>query len=242
MYNYVFCEPMIKRIYLFLALSLFYSSAMIVVGGYNVASDAAQLWNSQRGSNDSSSGSGYYNSQRTGKTGKPHLFNGEGNGIQREGLRDDMAYTYLQYENRQRSKNRAPAVFQYMSPYAVANRLDDIDNALRLQSERMKVSKAMLKKANKGYDPQKSGESRHDAYQKVASRISRALGGSKKRDYKSAKADNNRNRSGSASSSGTNSSGSNSSVGGSSSTLYNSSGSSNSGSGNKKSTLFNSSN
>lgn len=234
---------MIKRIYLFLALSLFYSSAMIVVGGYNVASDAAQLWNSQRGSNDSSSGSGYYNSQRSGKDGKTHLFNGEGNGIQREGLRDGMAYTYLQYENRQRSKNRAPAVFQYMSPYAVANRLDDIDNALGLQSGRMKASRAMLKKANKDYDPVKSSQARRDAYQKVASRASRALGlGNKDKDHKSARANNNRNRSGGVSSTETNSSGTSSSVGGSSSTLYNSSGSSNSGSGNKKSTLFNSSN
>ncbi len=229
-----------KRFFLFVALSLFYTSAMIVVGGYNVSTDAAQLWNSQRGSNDKSSGSSYYNSQRSSNSGKQNLFNGQGTGIQRQGLRDRMAYDYLQYENRQRSRNRTPAVFQYMSPYAVANRLDDIDNALKLQSERRKEVAKLLKRSRDEAEKFDFRAFKKRNREKLRSRMASSMRYGKTQSKKRSAGKKNGGVDGR--SSYTSSSGG--SVGTPSSVqLFNTRGSSNSdGGGKQKTTLFNSSN
>lgn len=148
-----------KRFLLFIGLAVFYTFSMIAVGGYNVSSDAAQLWNNSSSgqkkqtkplwnapsSPDSGKKKGrYYNQQGAGNS---YLFNGRKAHIKRKETHGDrVARDYMVYQNQRRSNNRIPSVFSKMSPYSVSNRLDDIEMALERQSQRRKASFLMLKR------------------------------------------------------------------------------------------------
>ena len=188
-----------KRLFLFVALSFFYTSAMVVVGGYNVSSEAAQLWNKSNSTKKSGKkplGSSYYNSRsHSSKANNKNLFNSRQGHIKRKVDKGDrMAYEYLKYENRQRSKNRAPAVFAYMSAYSVSNRLDDIETSLTRQAQRKRASEHHVRKMQKEAAKFDSHAFKKKNRENLLDRIASSLGSGRHQSRKSSAEDRRNQR------------------------------------------------
>ncbi|MGH1455919.1 MAG: hypothetical protein ACRBDI_03980 [Alphaproteobacteria bacterium] len=163
-------------------LSFIFVFAMVVVGGQIGVSDAAQLWNKK---SDSKGAGNYYNSKKK-SDGNTQLFNGRSPkgkiGKSKHSARLDQQM--MEYENEQQAGSRIPALFQYMSPYSVSNRLDDTQVALMRQSKRKQETRLHLKKKREEADRSNFREVRAKNREKLMSRYSSSKSAKKRRKDK----------------------------------------------------------